>query len=200
MAQREENCKGRSSLVPRHPVARDDGAQLMLLAGIVLVSSFLLAIGVIGEISDLERTTVAELGDRTFSIDAWRELRVLVEDETRALVDASTSAEDFELKVLPQIAELYNLTLVDFNLNGVVMLNATGEAALHDGVAYDEWSHDGGWHFTDPVFGPNDGILQTSPCPAELGDENDCIIGVYLRFEVNERGHDLAESILFSLR
>lgn len=183
---------------PRRLVA-DDECQLMLLGGVVLVSAFLLTIGVGVEVNGLERNAVAHSGGE-FPLHAWRELRVLIENETRSTTHNSTNAEEFRAAGFPRLAELYESVLTDHNLNGDVSLWVEGEADLHDGTSYDAWSHDGAFQFTESYYGSDDGILQTSPCPAELGDAADCIIGVLLRFEVTEHDHDMAEPILFSLR
>lgn len=178
----------------------NDSAQLMLLGGIVLVTGFLLVTGVGVEIRGIERTAVAELGDQVLPFQIWRELRVVVESEVRSLTPNWTSAQQFSQIQLPKIAAVYEGVLEDYDLNGRVSIWTDGESDLHDGAYYDAWSHDGGTHFTEPYFGSDDGILQTSPCPADLGDTADCIIGVLLRFEVTAHDRGLAEPILFSLR
>ena len=181
-------------------LAGDGDAQLMLGAGIVLASAFLTAMGVAVEISGMEGTVAAEIGDPVFPLDTWRELRLLVEEEARSITLNSTLADAFESTKLPRIAAVYGDALEDYNLGGRVSLFALGEASLHDGAYYDAWSHDAATHFTDPYFGSDDGVLQTFPCPAGVGDTSPCIIGIFLLLELSEHDYHVAEPVLFSLR
>lgn len=183
---------------------RDDEAQLLLLAGIVLTIAFILTALTLTQVAALEKEAAQQVGSPIIS--EWRFLHDRLASNVRTAVTGETTNQSFNDTVLPTLSATFRALAAekgyDFALRKASDGNFTwngNEASLVSGASYNAWSDDGATHFTqvkdDQI---TDGILWQKPCPVD-GPTAGCIGGIYIFVRLADGTTSLEESVLFAV-
>lgn len=188
---------------------RDEGGQLMLLAGIVITIAFLLTSLTLSQVASLERQAAAE---KPTSLSAeWRFLHDRLQANFESAVPADLSLTTFKSTTFPTISATFRNIQAEKGYDVVIRLadsplayNKT-EADLLDGLTYDAWSYDGQFYFDqtlDPlrlgVNPPTDGVVYYDECPDETY-VGGCIVGILVFIHITDATSSMSEVVLFSV-
>lgn len=188
---------------------RDDSAQLMMLAGIVLTISFILTALTLAQVTALEREAAAQ-GPSTI-VGEWRFLHERLQTNLKVGVSTETTIDSFKSTVMPTITATFRNLAAEKGYDLVLRLASDGnyivtgnEQALLGGTppgpnyvpaiakTYDETVS-----YSHASDGTMDGILWQTPCPDPTGPPGGCIGGVYVFVRLSDGVTSLEESILF---
>lgn len=181
--------------------ARDDGGQLMLLAGIVVTLAFMLTALTLSQMSALERQAASDP-----PADLPREWRFIHERVAVSLQTAVTPAvtnETFGNVTFPSIAATFRNVEVEKGYDSVMRLaNHTFDESEADlksttGDTYDAWSADGRVWFQQTWDGSDDGFIFETPCPDAMAPSGGCIVGVYVFIQLSDGVNTMQETVLF---
>jgi hypothetical protein len=185
---------------------RDEGGQLMLLAGIILTIAFILTSLTLSQVASLEKEAAQEAP--TPIIAEWRFLRDRLASNLQTAITPDTTIETYQVTIIPTIAATFRALAAEKGYD-IVLRNASGgqfagtgnEASLISGANYAAWSSNGTVHFThaaaeDPDNA--DGAIWQATCPDSSGPTG-CISGVLLFLRLADGASSMEESILFAV-
>lgn len=184
-------------------IARDDGGQLMLLAGIIVTSAFILTALTLSQVSSLERQAAS---DKPSPLAAeWRFLHDRLGTNLATAISPDLPNATFESTTFPSIIATFRNIEAEKGYDTVIRLAkgtdfATSEADLLDGTgtAYYATSDDGAVSFTHAYDLGDDGLLWQAACPdpdAAAG----CIVGVYVYVRISDGASAMEETMLFAV-
>lgn len=186
----------------------DDGAQLMLVSGIVITIAFLLTALTLTQVASIERQSAA---DKPTSLGAeWRFLHDRLKTNLQTAVTVDTTNDTLNNTTFPAITATfrnieaekgYDLVLrIAGNQSGSGFYNKTEwqitTLGMGAGSSYANWSYDGGVHYTWPVDGVNDGLIWNKPCLDASAPAAGCIQGVLVSLHLSDSTTSLDEVIL----
>lgn len=191
---------------------REEGGQLLMLAGIVLTISFILTALTLSQVSAMEREAAA----RTSSpiLGEWRFLHDRLGPNLDTAIGAETDNPTFLQTILPTVQATFRSVFAEKGYDLVLRAAAdagvapTGHEAqlVNSGQThYDAWSWDGAVRFDHPIPAASphnsltDGVIWHDTCPISGGVGGKCIVGVYIYVKMTDGTSSIEESILFAI-
>ena len=174
---------------PRERPPREDGGQLMLLAGVVLTIAFILTALTLSQVSALEREAAADTSSPL--IGEWRFLHERLATNLATAVGPETTEPMFLQTVLPTVIATFRAVEAEKGLD-LVLRPAAGAAYANTGneealVLAGDWEDDG----------DANGVLWDEDCAVEGALADGCIVGVYLFMRLSDGESSIQESVRF---
>jgi hypothetical protein len=185
-------------------IRRDDGGQLMILAGIVLTLGFIMTSLTLAQVSELERQAAAEKPSPL--VAEWRFLHERLATNLEVAISDETTNETFNDTVLLRVAATFRNVEEGKGYDLVIRKAEAGYARNEEDSLVTSGSYSpkartpaGNVVTTAAYDGHNDGILWASPCPADGASSSGCIVGVYLFVRLSDPYASIEETILFAV-
>lgn len=179
---------------------RDDGGNLMLLAGIVVTIAFVTTALTLSQVASLERQASSE--PSTTLAGEWRFLRDRLAASVATSVTVDLTDDAFNDTTLPAVVATFRGIQAEKGYDVAIrrattlsLFNKT-EASIVSGGNYDAWSVNGKHANWPKDSDQTDGILWEAPCADGSGPTTGCIGGVLLSIHLADGESSLSEVIL----
>jgi hypothetical protein len=180
---------------------RDDGGQLMLLAGIVITIAFILTALTLSQISSMEKQAASERASPI--VGEWRFLHERLASNFKTAVGTETDANGFRDNVLPVVLATFRAIEGEKGYDLIIRLAAgptfaPSELQLTSGANYNAVSANGRVTYSHAYDNVNDGLIHQTPCPG-VSSPATCLGGVYVYVRLTDGTAVLEETVLFPL-
>lgn len=203
----------RRALRARRVLRKDESANLMLIAGIVITIAFLMTALTLSEVSSLEKQAA---GQKTSNIEAeWRFLHDRVATNLRSAVTPELTNDTLNATTFPAVVATFRGIEAEKGYDTIIRLagdgpyNKTEFDLINQTMrTYDVNASDGTHYFNQaPDFynladrhdGHNDGILWQKPCPDSSGPAAGCIGGLLVFLHMTDSTSTMDEVVLFAV-
>lgn len=182
---------------------REDSGQLMLLAGIIVTSAFILTALTLSQVSTIERQSATDKPSTLSS--EWRFLHERLATNFATAASPELTNGTFKDSTLQAVVATFRNIEAEKGYDMVIRLAAptfdTTEADLVDASSpprYAATSADGEVPFAFHYDGTDDGILWQYPCP-DTTATGGCIAGVYVYVRISDGASSMEETMLFAV-